>query len=94
MIQMEKKMKTKLVFAVVTAGTLLGASSLAFAQAGLDNARENDISRYNTYEQGTTGSATYDEQQAPRGRYTNSRPWRGFDSPSRNLPQEPIVPMR
>ena len=86
-------MKRKLVFAVVTATALLGASSVAFAQAGLDNARENDVRQYDTYQQpSTTGSTTYDERQAPR-RYTNSRQWQGFD-PSRNLPEPPIVPAR
>ena len=83
-------MKTKLVFAVVAAGTLLGASSLAFAQAGLDNGRENDVSQYNPYEQGTTGSSTYDERQAPRTRYQTGRRWQ--TDPSRNVPVTPIVP--
>lgn len=79
-------MKTKLVLAVLTAGTLLGASSVAFAQAGLDTARENTVSQYDAYEQGTTGSATYDEQQSPRDRSTNARQWQGFNLPSRNAP--------
>jgi hypothetical protein len=89
-------MKTKLVFAVVTASALLGASSLAFAQAGNSSVPEPSVPGYGTVQQPyTTGSSTYEERPAPRGRYTNARPWQGFDAPSRDVPdQGPLLPRR
>ena len=87
-------MRTKFVFAAVAAVAVLGSSGLALAQTGLANRSEPSDSGYGeTQQPTTTGSVTYEERQAPGGRYTNARPWQGFD-PSRNLPETPIVPMR
>jgi hypothetical protein len=88
-------MRTKFVFAVVTASALLGTSGLAFAQAGNSSVPEPSVPGYGTVQPYTTGSSTYEERQAPRGRYTNARPWQGFNAPSGDVPdQGPLLPRR